>query len=151
MKKKRQIKSYKQALTEAFSSSTGGGSPVLGISSNHYKGYPTGGKSPHLGGAMTGQTGYDLDIIRREEEQEHKAPDLLPFPLDLAFDHVSDIIMSIDKLDNQLKIATENNVILSDTSHAKLVKVKAYVKDTLEKFIKIGKIIETCNLSDNIG
>lgn len=151
MKNKQGIKKYEDALNEAFSSSFGGGSPVLGISSNHYKGYPSGGKSHHAGRSMTGMTGYDLKAIQREEERQHKAPDLLPFPLDVAFDNVSDAITSIDRLRAQIKIAIDNNIILSGESHKKLTKVNEYLEDTLGKFIKIGKIIEKCNLSDTIG
>lgn len=152
MKNNKKSLSYKRVLKEAFlkEASFGGRStPVQGMGGGHFRGYDVGSKSSRIGNTMTGPTGYDLPEIQRQEREEHKAPNLLPFPLDVSFEHISEIILHMDKLVLQLKIVKDNNTILSEADLEKIQKMYDYVEKTIDNFVKIGKTIENINLGDD--
>ena len=147
MKNQKPINSYDRVLREVLKEAAGTGGPAstIGIAPK-----TPGGGTPHLGASMTGPSGYDIPEIQRQERAEHMAPPLLPFPLDAAWEHVTGAIFEMDKLKTQIKIATENNTIMTDTTVNKMKQIHEYLAITIDKFVKIGKIIETANLNDNL-
>jgi len=157
MKKKKITKSYNAAFNDVleegwFVSRQGGASAAstLGGGTKTYKGFSVSGGTPHPSRSMTGTTGYDVPEIQRQEREEHAAPHLLPFPLDAAFDHISNAVLEIDKLRSILKIVTDNNTILSKAELENVQKMKAYTEKAIENFIRMGKMIEKTNLNDNM-
>lgn len=157
MMKKKAIKNYNDAMNSVlnegwFVSRQGGvgAASTLSGGTRTYKGFSIGGQTPHPGRSITGTTGYDLPAIQRQEKEEHKAPALLPFPLDAAFDHISNIIFELDKLKSILKTVAENNTILSEDEVLKIQKMHSYAEKTIENFIQMGKIIERSNLNDDV-
>ena len=158
MKKKTQLKKTKktginyeealiESLEESFSSLYGGGSPVQGIS-NRGSGNSVTTRSSHPFRSMTGPTGFDIDIIRGEEEATSKAPTLMPFPLDAVFDHITETLISLERIRILMKTTIESNSILHPDRLGKLKKMHKYIEGTIKNITTIGKAIEGINLED---
>lgn len=143
----------RHVLKEGWFTSRQGGvgaASTLSGGTKTYKGFSIGGGTPHPSRSMTGTTGFDVPEIKRQERLDHKAPPLLPFPLDAAFEHIANTIFELDKLKAILKVTTDNNTILSEDEISKIRKMQNYVEKSIENFVHMGQTIEKTNLDDNM-
>lgn len=146
--KNKHRKILNKVITEAFSSQYGGGSPVQGISSRNAKGYSTGASTPHPGHTMTGPTGYDIDIIRQQEELDSTVPSNLPFPLDGIFEHIVDALQALGRVKSQIKIAVDNNIILPQSELSDLRSMQDKIQKYITELSTMGKDIEKFNINN---
>ena len=160
MKKKRKtknikLKAYKQAVKESFTtmsgmpqSSQGYATALSSRTASHSISTMSPGDGTGLRSSIRGHTGYNINDINKIEKLTSKAPPLLPFPLDNIFHDLIHSIRYIENVEKQLKEAITNNVSLSPTKLAKLMKMKRTISICLNRIINGGKHIEDINLDE---
>lgn len=154
--KKLRLKNFEESLRESFTTMSGMPQNSRGYAtgmssrtqSNTIGTLPQGGGKTGLKATIGYTTGYNIDQIKDLEKVSSKAPPLLPFPLDNIFQDLVSGIRYIENVEDQLKMAINNNITLPPERLDLLMKMKRVVAICKIHLADVGKHIETISIDD---